>query len=118
MDLDEFYDALTVVPADAVIIVATGKYAGLTLDSPHSWRGDYEQISFDPHNNKVTAGEMLSQLDEIYGTYLEGWKGGEYYVGGDEELYVAVEGEANNDAISKIELVGNVVLVHLYDEDE
>lgn len=114
MNLDTFYDTLVAVPPETVVIVASGTHAGQSISEPHSWRGDYEQISFEPVTAKVTTAEILKQLDEIYGTLLTGYKGGEYYVGGDEELYVAHDGSANTDCIMETELVGEVLMVKLW----
>lgn len=43
--------------------------------NPHSWRGDYGQLAFEPVQN-VTVGAMLADARRALGGTFEGYKGG------------------------------------------
>jgi len=44
---------------------------------PHSYRGDYDQLAFEPAAN-VSVGEMLADARSALGATYTGYKGGEY----------------------------------------
>jgi hypothetical protein len=50
------------------------------FDEPHSWRGQYCEVSFTTAHN-VTAPHVLSSIDEAVTDTFEGWKGGYYKYG-------------------------------------
>lgn len=45
--------------------------------NPHSWRGDYMQLAFEPAKN-VTVGQMLADAKGALGKTFTGYKGGAY----------------------------------------
>ena len=45
--------------------------------SPHSYRGYYEDLAFEPMAN-VTVGEMLDAAKSAVGATFDGYKGGEF----------------------------------------
>jgi hypothetical protein len=45
--------------------------------NPHSWRGDYMDLAFEPARN-VTVAAMLADAREALGNTYQGYKGGEY----------------------------------------
>ena len=45
--------------------------------NPHSWRGSYDELAFEPVEN-TSVGEMLSQALAAEDNIYEGWKGGEF----------------------------------------
>lgn len=47
------------------------------FDSPHSYRGDYCELAFEPARN-VTVGSMLAAARSALGATYGGWKGGDY----------------------------------------
>ena len=47
------------------------------LGNPHSWRGSYDEISFEPIG-KTTFGHMLTVARGAVGQTFRGWKGGGY----------------------------------------
>ncbi len=49
----------------------------LGLGNPHSWRGDYYDLAFEPVEN-ITVGEMLQIAENCIDRTFDGWKGGEY----------------------------------------
>lgn len=64
----------------------------LGLARPHSYRGYYECLAFEPTKN-VTAADMLvsarAAIDETY----EGWKGGDFKMGLNTECYWSFVGD-------------------------
>ncbi len=56
---------------DPAIVVPVG------FNRPHSYRGFYEQLAFEPARN-VTAGSMLACAREALGRTYIGYKGGEF----------------------------------------
>lgn len=47
------------------------------LGNPHSWRGNYSELAFEPKPN-MTVGEMLEEAKGAVGKTFTGWKGGEF----------------------------------------
>jgi hypothetical protein len=62
------------------------------FDSPHSYRGYYDQVAFHPAVN-VTIGEMLSCAEEALGNTYEGYKGGAYTMNEYTDTWLAVWGD-------------------------
>lgn len=53
------------------------KIVPLGFNNPHSYRGYYDQLAFEPVSN-VTIGEMLNCAKQSLGKTFEGYKGGDY----------------------------------------
>lgn len=53
------------------------KVVPLGFGNPHSYRGYYEQLAFEPKAG-VTVGQMLADAKEALHTTYQGWKGGDY----------------------------------------
>lgn len=53
------------------------KKVPMGLGKPHSWRGSYDELSFEPVKD-TTVGEMLADARSAVGKTFIGWKGGEY----------------------------------------
>lgn len=68
-----------------------GTKVRLGFGSPHSYRGYYEDLAFEPVEN-TTIGEMLtwaeSALDETY----QGYKGGTYFMNDWTRVWLAAYG--------------------------
>lgn len=47
------------------------------LGSPHSWRGSYDELSFDIVEN-ISIQDMFDQAKECIGRKFTGYKGGDY----------------------------------------
>lgn len=85
--------------------------ASAGFSKPHSYRGYYECLAFEPTWN-VTVRSMLDAARSALGAEYEGWKGGEYVMRADTSVYIASEGCTNpNDA----ELTASEVLTWLHD---
>jgi len=63
--------------------------------SPHSYRGFYEQLAFEPTEN-VTVQEMLDAAKEADGTIYAGWKGGEFKMWACTDCWVAFTGHGGD----------------------
>jgi hypothetical protein len=59
--------------------------------NPHSYRGYYDSLAFEPADN-VTVGEMLDSATRAMGSTYQGWKGGNFYMGPYVDVYLANEG--------------------------
>ena len=69
MNLKELIERLEAVNPDHICKEGFGK--------PHSYRGYYEQIAFDPASN-VDVASMLAHARSADGATFTGYKGGEY----------------------------------------
>jgi hypothetical protein len=47
------------------------------LGNPHSWRGSYYELAFEPVQN-ISIGEMLETAGRCIGRTFSGWKGGDF----------------------------------------
>jgi hypothetical protein len=45
--------------------------------NPHSWRGSYDELAFEPVDD-TTVGEMLAEARSAIGQTYTGWKGGDF----------------------------------------
>lgn len=68
------------------------------FNSPHSYRGYYDELAFEPARN-VTIGEMLAAAKEADGATYQGYKGGEFTMGGFTNTHIANYGDCG-DALS------------------
>ena len=64
--------------------------------APHSYRGWYEQIAFEPVE-QTTAGDMLVCAREALGKTFTGWKGGDFYMDGNSFVNIAFQGDCGQD---------------------
>lgn len=68
------------------------KAVPIGFDNPHSYRGYYDQLAFEPVRN-TTVGEMLAAARSARGATYNGWKGGEYTMTDHTEVWLAMEGD-------------------------
>ena len=59
---------------------------------PMSWRGDYCQLAFAPEK-ETTIKDMLDNALSALGETFRGYKGGEFVMNNDSEVYIANYGE-------------------------
>ena len=93
MTLDELIEALEAEPADKVMKV------GLT--EPHSWRGDYIEVAFEP-SPPMTVGEVLPIVKSAVGTTYQGWKGGDYTMKEYTAVHLDYQGESMGGLLGPI----------------
>jgi len=73
------------------------KVLPLGFSNPHSWRGDYMELAFEPTAN-VTVGAMHADARSALGATYEGYKGGQYTMHGYTDCHVAEEScEGDNE---------------------
>lgn len=95
MTLDELIAALEKV--DPATEVENG------FENPHSYRGYYDELAFEPAEN-VTVAHMLQQARSARGATYTGWKGGEFTMDGDTPVWLADEGCTTEEPFTKAEL--------------
>ncbi|OLT30074.1 hypothetical protein BJF79_39685 [Actinomadura sp. CNU-125] len=83
LTLGELIAALSA--ADQDLIVPAG------FDSPHSYRGVYAELAFEPAGD-VTVAAMLASARDADGAEYEGWKGGWFTMTADTRCHLAYEG--------------------------
>lgn len=69
--------------------------------APHSYRGYYEDVAFDPAEN-VTVGSMLEHAKSALGKTFCGWKGGDYKMEEYTSCWIAEHGDTSYDPLSEI----------------
>lgn len=83
MTLEELITALEA--ADPNLVLPDG------FTHPHSYRGDYMDLAFEPASN-VTVAAMLTDARSALGTTYQGWKGGDYEMTEYTDCWLASEG--------------------------
>ncbi|MER7135333.1 hypothetical protein ABT358_02170 [Streptomyces sp. NPDC000341] len=91
MTLDELLTALGKANPD--LVLPNG------FNSPHSYRGYYDELAFEPASN-VTVGSMISAAWSAHGETYTGYKGGEYTMGRHTECWLAFEGSSGGEEIT------------------
>lgn len=95
-----------------------------TLDS---WRGSYSELALgykltgydnnDDHFGKITAEDLLKELQSAIGKEYTGWKGGEFIMDEDTPIWVANPGDSGNTGIVDVMDQGyKIVLITAYCE--
>jgi hypothetical protein len=70
-----------------------------------SYRGDYSQICLEyggEHRHHQTVDGLLAITEKLIGTELTGWKGGEYAVDRDKDVYVCCAGCTSDTRVMDI----------------
>jgi hypothetical protein len=68
---------------------------------PHSYRGDYMDLAFDPDTD-VTVADMLADARSALGTTYQGWKGGDFTMSEHTWCWLSEEGDASGETISAL----------------
>ena len=76
------------------------KVLPLGFRTPHSYRGSYYDLAFEPAEN-ITVGEMLAAAREANGKTYEGWKGGDFTMGDWTPCWLAWQGDCG-ESIGRI----------------
>ena len=63
--------------------------------NPHSWRGFYEELAFEPVEN-TSVGKMLSEALAAKDNIYEGWKGGMFKMTSLTTVNIDYKGEYTN----------------------
>jgi len=81
---------------------ATVKLGGVNEgfpSEPMSYRGYYEDISFEPGPAKVDAASFLARVNDIIGSTFIGYKGGKYVMDESTPIWVAHYGSSGNAVV-------------------
>ena len=73
----------------------------LGFRTPHSYRGDYMDLGFEPAHN-ITVRETLAAARSALGATYEGWKGGQFTMEGWTDCWLAEEGCCSDDSIGPV----------------
>ncbi|MFJ3588596.1 hypothetical protein ACIQUY_04810 [Streptomyces sp. NPDC090231] len=92
MTLDELIETLEA--ADPTTVVKHG------FESPHSYRGYYNELAFEPASN-VTVGSMLEAARDARGSTYTGWKGGDFTMHGHTDCWLSFEGSAGGETLGR-----------------
>src|SRR5690348_7658276 len=90
MTLGELISELKKMDANKVVPIGFG--------SPHSYRGYYEDLAFEPAEN-VTIGSMLAHAESALGKTFQGYKGGDYVMEDSTTVWIASYGEGGGEVI-------------------
>ncbi len=71
------------------------------FDEPHSYRGHYEQLAFEPAWN-IRIGDMLAAARSALGATFPGWKGGDYTMSTHTDCWIANEGTDSDNRIGPV----------------
>ena len=69
--------------------------------NPHSYRGYYSDLSFEPCqiDESAKVGSFLKDLKDSLNKEFTGWKGGDFFMGENTPLWVATEGDCGRAII-------------------
>lgn len=93
MNLDQLIETLR--NEDPNLILPIG------FNNPHSWRGDYYDLAFEPARN-ITVGAMLHAAEQAHGATFEGWKGGYFTMRGSTDCHLDTEGSSMGETIGPV----------------
>ena len=82
--------ALEAAPPDATVPFG--------FNEPHSYRGYYEDLAFEPAEN-VRVADMLTEAKVCLGRTFEGYKGGNYKMDGWSRVWLARYSEATGETL-------------------
>jgi hypothetical protein len=69
------------------------------FNHPHSYRGDYMDLAFEPAAN-ITVADMLAAARSALGATYQGWKGGDFTMSEHTWCWLSAEGDASGETIS------------------
>ena len=80
MTLGKMIETLENLPDDLLIM-------GFT--EPQSYRGYYDDLSFEPQGERITVADALVMCRGAMGQVFEGYKGGDYMMGASTPVWIA-----------------------------
>jgi hypothetical protein len=84
------------------------KIVKLGIHNPQSYRGDYEQLAFEPIAN-ISCKEMLKEARSALGRIFCGWKGGEFQMHEETTVNIAKRGECGEE-------IGEILLNYMFEK--
>ena len=89
--LGQFIDNLKKVPKGTIFTKGFNK--------PHSYRGSYYELAVQPASN-IKVEDMINDLEDVLDTQLEGYKGGEFLMHYNVDVYLSHYGIATGSIIT------------------
>lgn len=71
------------------------------FNSPHSYRGYYDQLGFEPATD-ISIGDMLAAARSALGATFQGYKGGDYTMSPYTDCWIAEYGHSGDNMIGPI----------------
>lgn len=93
--LGELIDHLRTLGERSTVSFSTG--GGPT--KPHSYRGYYSDLAFEPSGENVQAAKLLEDCVSILGSYFEGYKGGMFLMDEDTPVWCATYGDTGRPVV-------------------
>jgi len=69
---------------------------------PHSYRGYYEQLSFEPTEKPQSVSDALVVVKRCIGLTFQGYKGGDYVMDENTECWFSFYGESGGQQIGHL----------------
>lgn len=110
--LGEMVAALAAAPRNAHVETDQGG----SLSSPHSYRGYYSDLAFEPSADPVSVEQLLAAAREALGSTFQGYKGGDYTMSKATPVWLAEHGCCGRE-IRSIHLAGDKVIVGTAEHD-
>jgi len=70
------------------------------IGSPHSYRGYYDDLAFEPKGKKTTAAKLLAECKGAMGKVFVGYKGGDFVMGELTPVWIAEYGSTGEKIIA------------------
>lgn len=93
MTLGGLIDRLKELPPDLEVDFVSG---------PHSYRGYYTDLAFEPESGTMKVSELLSVAEDSLGETFIGYKGGEYVMAKDTPVWISYHGESGGHKLISI----------------
>lgn len=87
MSLEQLIRYLSEIDGHVVVPLGFGE--------PHSWRGSYDELSFEPSEN-ISVSEMLRNALSVAGQQFQGWKGGWYEYAPEVRVHLCSQGSTDD----------------------
>jgi hypothetical protein len=111
MNLTNLINILESIQQDKLVVFDFGD---VTPSGFASWRGDYSlpSISYEVNSKDITVEKLLALAKEFSGSTVAGYKGGEFLMNPNDNIWVAHYGRSGHTALSDITEEGYRVVLH------
>jgi hypothetical protein len=100
----EHFDLGDLIAALEAALAETGdRILPIGFGNPHSWRGDYSELAFEPMRD-VKLSEMVESAKSALGATYDGWKGGSYTMTKYTSCRLDYEGRSGGETIGALML--------------
>jgi hypothetical protein len=99
-DLGDLREVLRKLPDHYEVVTCDGH----GLDRPHSYRGCYDHLAFEPSRTVGDVAKLLDQVTVSLTHLYEGYKGGLYAMKTYTPIWVSTYGESSDDRVVGFEV--------------